>query len=671
MLSIPERTPCWWLIISYCLVVLFLALICVAIGPGRQPKSFWWHINKWSYHFVIYFGKATVLFSILFLYSVFSYYGTQSREAAILFIFWGIYIALLPLRLPQFIQSLFCRSKNEFEEVGNVIRMEYPSLVVVETKSNINWTHDDIYFANLADGKTHYLLPVFQHMQNNRQLGTAIMLDRVSQPKLNFTEGKVFSDRNTKILRKDLLVKHLGLEESQNPIGTVSEGTTIGKLRFEIWSNTNAWKGMLVFCIENGEKVFYQVLDGFTKTEDLTSNERGFTVVEAIQLGTWNAERGFSKYKWLPCINSLVFGYSIADSTANLLDETKQLSLGCIPYSDFPVSFDLEKIRSHHLAILGTTGKGKTELALTLIKQAIANGMKIFVVNLTLKYAPRLKNEAPALISLECAEIAQLKHLIAAVDTGTFGAKNEKKELHDYIMTLAPKVTSKIEDFINSDDLKLGILELSEMSNTEAVVRVIELFVTAIFNSYRNTSNLQPIWIVLEEAHTIVPETGKTGISDYSTQAAIIGRISQIALQGRKYNVGLMVLAQRTANVSKTVLTQCNSIISFAQYDKTGLEFLENFFGNDYAKTVPNLEFLEAIAYGYGVKSDRPVMLKFHKKSAEELGETIISDPDLVLDQRSEDDTENADFIDQILDVESGEQDMEGDQFTDDDDIPF
>ena len=71
------------------------------------------------------------------------------------------------------------------------------------------------------------------------------------------------------------------------------------------------------------------------------------------------------------------------------------------------------------------------------------------------------------------------------------------------------------------------------------------------------------------------------GLSDYHSQA-VVGKISQIALQGRKYNVGLMVIAQRTATVSKTVLTQCNSVISFSIYDQTGLDFLANIFGNDY-----------------------------------------------------------------------------------------
>lgn len=624
LLTIPERTTIWWIIFGYCLIIFFLALISIAIFPYKDTRKFLTDLNNWTHSVVIHFGKATFLFSMVFLFSVFIYYGIQSREAAILVAFWGGYVSLLPLKIPQLIQSLFYRHKSELTDVGTLIRIEDPNLAVVEIKDKSSWTKEDAYFINLPDGNTHYLLPVFHHMQNDRQLGTALILDTRLITKIQNSEGRVFSDSSNPLDRKNLLANQLGLEGQKNPIGTICEGATIGKIRFEVWSGQDIWKGMLVFCIENGAKVYYQVLDGITKTEDLTSNERGFTVVEAIQLGTWDLEKGFCKYRWLPRINSLVFGYVITGSSSMMLDPMKDCSLGCIPNSDFPITFDLEKLRSHHLAILGTTGRGKTELAISLVNKAVQKNVKVFIVDLTLKLLPRLDRSLTELLKLESAQINELNRLVMAVDTGEYGGKSEKKALNKYVAEeITPKIDSQVHEFIHSRIFNIGILELNEITNNEATVRIIELYLTAIFNIYRSSKPENPIWIVLEEAHTIVPETGKMGISDYSTQAEVIGRISQIALQGRKYNVGLMILAQRTANVSKTVLTQCNSIISFAQYDKTGLDFLGNFFGDDYAKTVPNLEFLEAVAYGYGVKSDRPVIVKLKEKSKEELGRRV------------------------------------------------
>lgn len=117
------------------------------------------------------------------------------------------------------------------------------------------------------------------------------------------------------------------------------------------------------------------------------------------------------------------------------------------------------------------------------------------------------------------------------------------------------------------------------------------------------------ICVVLEEAHTIIPEWNFVGIADKSSQS-LLNSIAQIALQGRKYNIGLLVIAQRTANVSKTVLTQCNTMISFQEFDKTSSDFLSNYFGQDIADTLPNLKFRQAIAAGKGLKSNVPMIFE-------------------------------------------------------------
>jgi len=90
----------------------------------------------------------------------------------------------------------------------------------------------------------------------------------------------------------------------------------------------------------------------------------------------------------------------------------------------------------------------------------------------------------------------------------------------------------------------------------------------------------------------------------------LVGKIAQIALQGRKYGVGLLVIAQRTATVSKSILTQCNTIISFNCFDDTSLGFLENVYGASYVPLIPNLPNLHAIVFGKGVRSQRPIIIQ-------------------------------------------------------------
>ncbi len=105
----------------------------------------------------------------------------------------------------------------------------------------------------------------------------------------------------------------------------------------------------------------------------------------------------------------------------------------------------------------------------------------------------------------------------------------------------------------------------------------------------------------------------------FDRSSAAIGRIGQIALQGRKYGVGLLLVSQRTALVSKTVLSQCNTYFTHALVDKTSLEYLSGVYSSEHVRAIPNLRFLEFLAHGKAVKSERPLLAKrdFDQKKAD------------------------------------------------------
>src|SRR5699024_1411729 len=95
--------------------------------------------------------------------------------------------------------------------------------------------------------------------------------------------------------------------------------------------------------------------------------------------------------------------------------------------------------------------------------------------------------------------------------------------------------------------------------------------------------------------------------------------------QGRKYGVGLLLVSQRTALVSKTLLSQCNTCICFAMYDKTGLDYLESVFASEHARAIPNLRFLEGVAFGKAVRSDRPIIFKIPFDQAKKDASTALN----------------------------------------------
>jgi uncharacterized protein len=117
------------------------------------------------------------------------------------------------------------------------------------------------------------------------------------------------------------------------------------------------------------------------------------------------------------------------------------------------------------------------------------------------------------------------------------------------------------------------------------------------------------VLVVVEEAHTVMPEPSTMGLGDHDSRG-LVSKIAQIALQGRKYGVGLLVIAQRTATVSKSVLTQCNTVITLNCFDETSLGFLGNVYGAAYTKLIPNLPRLHAVVFGKGVRSERPIVFQ-------------------------------------------------------------
>jgi uncharacterized protein len=65
-----------------------------------------------------------------------------------------------------------------------------------------------------------------------------------------------------------------------------------------------------------------------------------------------------------------------------------------------------------------------------------------------------------------------------------------------------------------------------------------------------------PVVIVLEEAQNYIPEHDRKDKTSISKKV-----FERIAREGRKYGMSLLVSSQRPSELSKTVLSQCNSFI--------------------------------------------------------------------------------------------------------------
>ena len=119
------------------------------------------------------------------------------------------------------------------------------------------------------------------------------------------------------------------------------------------------------------------------------------------------------------------------------------------------------------------------------------------------------------------------------------------------------------------------------------------------------------VCLVYEEAHTLVPEWNS--VASEGDKAATAASARAI-LQGRKFGLGCLLITQRTANVTKTILNQCNTIFAMRTFDDTGKEFLSNYIGRDYADVLPSLSERHAVLFGKGSSCDNPVMLRLNDR---------------------------------------------------------
>ncbi|HAT8966736.1 TPA: DUF87 domain-containing protein, partial [Legionella pneumophila subsp. pneumophila] len=355
--------------------------------------------------------------------------------------------------------------------------------------------------------------------------------------------------------------------------GIVIEGSTIGKIKFEYSKmKDDLQEGDLLELKVDDKRLFYQVISGCTENEKIEAkNEVGYIEGEATQLGEWQSCKiSFQKFGWVPPINTPLFKADTSDINVAKF-QYPDYKLGVIPGTSLPSVINLNEATSHHLALLGITGSGKSYLARKIIEELLTD-TKVICIDFTGEW---------------------------------------KKNITDNQYESISK--SNVEAYLESQGNKMGIFELPALSNTTDVLKETQGSFELIFNYAKrkyDENNPIKVVLVLEEAHTITPETSFLGdMGDYSANKAVVNKMTQVALQGRKYGVGLLVIAQRTANVSKTVLTQCNTVICFQAFDETSFSFLGNYVGKDMVQALPNLKQYHAVVAGKAIKSNMPMII--------------------------------------------------------------
>lgn len=588
----------------YATAVTIAALVAAFLEKGGQHER----IRSTAFSLASMMARGEVLFSGTAFISVFGFYGDHT-QVAVLVALWMAFAVLKPLEVGLLLALRlwgYVFNRVPLPLIGIVQRVDHPNIVRILLSGQVPWREDQAYIACLPGGRVTYVIPLFTQVQENELVATGICVGDASKVLDSPEIGQVYESASADQL-SDLVSSLTGDNVAAEMVGFVVEGSAIGSIRFEASRDRDLEEGVVVFCNLPSGKVYYQILDAVTAEESFKQNPHGMHIVHAAQIGVFNDDGGLKKYPWLPPMNYPVFKMTgELEIDPNLQDG--EFIVGKVPSTNIGLKAYLPDIVEYHTAILGMTGTGKTEFALDVIREAIRQKVKVFCVDLTGEYRGRLRDLAPKAMGLTRGETTDLDRLLFEVETGEFKASAEKKALQTFVEGVKRRVTTHVDDFLSSDTEWLGLFELAEVTNTRATLRTTELFLSEIMAWARAHRKVRRILIVLEEAHTIIPETAGSGF-DYDTQW-VVGRIGQIALQGRKYGVGLMIVSQRTALVSKTILSQCNTYFTHALIDQTSLGYLSNVYSPDHVRVIPNLRFLEFIAYGKAVRSERPMLVR-------------------------------------------------------------
>lgn len=397
--------------------------------------------------------------------------------------------------------------------------------------------------------------------------------------------------------------------EGEDIVGIVAPDTNINLLKFQTFPSVRSLSAGDLVHTSIGEKaIIYQVTNATLIEERVSSLDRDTEIfVSARQIGFWSEEHErFDAFGWLPGINGIIRINPALP--ANPL-RPNQIRLGLLPGTDFSINVNYDDLITHHCAILGVTGTGKSVFVRKFIRDLNQKDVRCICVDLTGEYARHFGQSSRPLVTDEIDQsISRCINWLVS-EEAKFQNQRDIAKIAQCKEKLNELFKSAIRSFIESDK-KTAILGMADLDGSSENVEYLRWFSMTLFGMAKaGELGGHRMALVLEEAHTIVPETAFLSNQDARTKG-LVNSISQIALQGRKYGVGLIVVAQRTANVSKTILTQCNTIIAFRQFDRTSFEFLGSLLGDESAKVLPTLRSRHAYISGKALSSSSPLIFQ-------------------------------------------------------------
>lgn len=620
----------FWISLAYFSAVIFISFAQIFTKDSSRE----W-IQKLSNTFRIISGKLgdpNAIFSVLIVFAILIFHRTSTDELIPIMTAWVLIVLSNPLEnlleVGRRIKDVWIKKFSK-KTIGEIIAYQSPRIVLVRQFDNKRVNFGSIIL--LKDPFAPIKLGVaLDYIGRDESILLRILeIDVPSELKDDISKSlKSISSNTAAVLEDDHILNKLDAESylinNQNEfVGLVAENSSVEKLYLEVINEREIAEGRLVEVNLRGQKVLYQIIDGLTR-EDIVykKNKYGYARAEARKIGVWDEEKKkFKKANWLPQLNSPVYLKS-----ATSYEQTVQ-TVGRLPGTNYVTEIaNIDELVTHNTAILGILGIGKSMLSIELVERMVANDIKVICIDLTNQYSNELSEFYRAKYERKRIEVLQ-----NIVPDG--GKKNFKRNIEEGggINEFKKEFQEEMNVFLNSDNkeevLKIynptefnvwkqtggtfeGIAAMSSLTPTE-LTQIISESVLEVCQKQGMTDEAR-VCLVFEEAHSLVPEW--TSVAVEGDKAATNGTARAI-LQGRKFGMGCLLITQRTANVTKTILNQCNTIFAMRTFDQTGKNFLANYFGEDYANILQNLEEREAVFYGKASSCENPVHVRLNDQN--------------------------------------------------------
>lgn len=518
------------------------------------------------------------------------------------------------------------------ETAAEIVGFQEPGIVLLRQEHERDIQKGDLLYIHDKHAPKKLVVAINHVGRSEGILVRAVTIKELSEGGQNLVgdstldEAAYRIDSNT--LSEILEMEGIAPDAHRTVVGLVAPDTTIETLYFEVTDGSELEAGRLVSAQVSDAMVLYQIIGGVTKEEVVQQkNTYGYLRGQAQQIGVWNdEERRFTHSNWLPNLNVPV---RLAHRAAYRIEWD---SIGHFPGTDYHAKVkSISDLVTHNTAILGILGIGKSMLAIELVERMLAANIKVICLDLTDQYANELVDFYDRVHEEECLgklqqasekdrEIAvdqperggSLPHLREAIhkDLSEFlDANNPRKlKIYDPAAFVASKQTHEPRSYRDEAGDWVRSAALWTVTPVEITQLVTEAALDLVSDRMSATAR---VCLVYEEAHALVPEWNS--VVSESDKLATSGTARAI-LQGRKYGLGCLLVTQRTANVTKTILNQCNTVFAMRIFDETGKEFLANYIGKAYAESLSSLSERHAVLYGKASRCENPILIRLNDR---------------------------------------------------------